>query len=234
MARKTYYKYAHIYLTLGLVIVLLGFSMTYFTRLKAFSLPYHLHGISATLWMVLLIFQPYLFQKGKFKAHRYLGWSSLLLIPTIIICGIIMMRLMILGQANYPPNLVYKLAFIDACTLFGFAVLYVLAIYFRKKLKLHSKFMVATIFGPLIPALTRMFLFTFEVTSDFVQSLTYSYVAIELVILIMIWRERNEKETYLTYVPFLIFIIVQHSLMYFSDEWNWWKVLMDSFAGYSQ
>ena len=57
MPSKTFYKYAHLYLTLGLVVVLLGFSTTYFSRLSDFSLPYHVHGISATLWMILLILQ---------------------------------------------------------------------------------------------------------------------------------------------------------------------------------
>ncbi|OZV68177.1 hypothetical protein [Winogradskyella aurantia] len=232
MPRKKYYKYAHFYLTLGLVIVLLGFSTTYFSRLGEFTIPYHIHGISATLWMILLIIQPYLFQKGKLKAHRYLGWSSLLLIPTIVICGIIMMRMMIQGQENYPPNLVYQLAFIDACTLVSFALLYALGLIYRKKLKLHSKFMVATIFGPLLPALARMFLFTFGIASNFNQALTYSYLALEISLLLIIWKERGEKEIRLTYIPFLIFILIQHGLMYYSDEWAWWKVLMDNFANY--
>lgn len=232
MAKKKYYRYAHLYLTLGLVVVLLGFSTTYFSRLSDFSPPYHVHGISATLWMILLIVQPYLFQKGKLKAHRYLGWSSLVLIPTIVICGIIMMRMMIQGQENYPPNLVYQLAFIDACTLLSFALLYAMALIYRRKLKLHSKFMVATIFGPLLPALARMFLFTFGIASNFNQALTYSYMAIEIALLLIIWKERNEKEIKLTYIPFLIFIMIQHGLMYYSDEWSWWKVLMDNFANY--
>ena len=233
MSRKKFYQYAHLYLALGLVIVLLGFSTTYFSKLGNFTLPYHAHGISATLWMILLIVQPYLFQKGKLKTHRFLGWTSLVLIPTIVICGIIMMRMMIQGQANYPPNLVYQLAFIDACTLLSFALLYVLALYYRKKLKLHARFMVATIFGPLLPALARMFLFTFEIASNFNEALTYSYLAIEVSLLIIIWKERNEKEIKLTYVPFLIFIFLQHGLMYYADKWTWWKTLMDNFANYS-
>jgi len=48
-----------------------------------------------------------------------------------------MMQYMILRQDAYPPNAVYKLAFIDACTLFGLAVLYILALHFRKNLKPH-------------------------------------------------------------------------------------------------
>lgn len=232
MPKAKYYKYAHLYLALGLVIVILGFSKTYFVRLGDFSLPYHLHGISASLWMILLIVQPYLFQKGWLKTHRYLGWTSLLLVPMLVVCGIIMMRLMIQGQANYPPNLVYKLAYIDACTLLSFTVLYILALYFRKNLMLHSRFMVTTIFGPLLPALARLFLFTFGLATNFTEALTYSYLSIELVLAFIIWKERTKQEIKYTYVPFLVFIIVQHGLMYYSNDWAWWKTLMDSFANF--
>ena len=233
MTKSKYYKYAHIYLALGLVVVLIGFSKSYFNNLSEFSFFYHIHGISATLWMLLLIIQPYLFQKGKIKTHRLLGRSSLVLVPLIIIGGFIMMKLMIQGQANYPPNIVYTLAFIDVCTLFGFAVLYILALYFRKNLKLHSRFMVSTSFGPLVPALTRLYLIVLAVASNFTDALTYSYLAIELVLLIIILKERNIKEMKMTYVPFFIFIVVQHILIYYVDDWNWWKTLMNNFANYS-
>src|SRR6056297_792186 len=233
MTKSNYYKSAHIYLALGLFVVLIGFSKSYFNNLGNFSFSYHLHGISATLWMILLIIQPYLFQKGNLKTHRFLGWSSLVLVPLIIIGGVIMMKIMIQGQANYPPNIVYTLAFIDVCTLFGFAVLYILALYFRKNLKLHSRFMVSTIFGHLVPALTRLYLIVLAVASNFIDALTYSYLAIELVLLIIILKERNIKEMKMTYVPFFIFIVVQHILIYYVDDWNWWKTLMNNFANYS-
>ena len=233
MARSKYYKYAHLYLTLGLIIVLVGFSKTYFSKLGEFSFYHHLHGVSATLWMILLIIQPYLYQKGKLKTHRLLGWTSLILVPLIIIGGIIMMRLMIQGQEFYPPDTVYMLAFIDACTLLGFAVLYILALYFRKNLMLHSRFMVSTIFGPLVPALARLYMFILGIASTFTEGITYSYLLIELVLLVIIWKERNAKEIRYTYVPFLAFIILQHFLLYQVNDWTWWKVLMDSFANYT-
>ena len=233
MSSKKFYPYAHGYLTFGLLVVLLGFSTTYFSRLSNFSLPYHIHGISASLWMILLILQPYLFQKGNLRSHRLFGWTSLVLVPLIVIFGTVMMRLMIQGQANYPPNLVYQLAFIDACTLLSFSLLYFLALYHRKRLKLHARFMVATIFGPLLPALARMYFFTFGLASNFDQALTYSYVSIELVLLLIIWKERKEKEMKLTYLPFLIFMIIQHLLMYGSDTWLWWRDFMDYFANFS-
>lgn len=233
MPAKKYYKYAHWYLALGLIIVLAGFSKTYFGKLGDFTFPYHLHGVSATLWMILLIVQPYLFQKGNLKAHRILGWSSVVLVPLIIIGGVIMMRLMIQGQEFYPPNSVYMLAFIDACTLLGFAALYFLALYYRKNLMLHSRFMVSTIFGPLVPAMARLFLIVVPITTNFTDAISISFILIELVLLLILWKERRAKEIKYTYLPFLIFIAFQHVSLYFVNDWTWWKVLMDSFANYT-
>lgn len=232
MPKTKFYGNVHIYLTLGLLIVLTGFSKTYFFSIGNFTLPYHIHGVSATLWMLLLIVQPYLYNKGLLKTHKILGRTSLLLVPLIIIGGVMMMRLMIQGQANYPPNAVYMLAFIDVCTLFGFLVLYILALYFRKNLMLHSRFMVSTIFGPLVPAMTRIFIIILGVASSFEQGINYSFLIIEFVLLVIIYKERKTNAVKYTYVPVLLFIIFQHILMYYINDWTWWHNIMNQFANY--
>ena len=231
MSNSKFYSNVHLYLTLGLIIVFWGFSKSYFGRLGETALPYHVHGISATLWMVILIIQPYLYRINKINLHRYLGWSTVILVPILTIAGAEMMRLMIQNQANYPPNVVYRLAFIDALTLLGFIALYVLAIYSRKNLQLHSRFMVCTIFGPLNPAITRIF-FALGLAGSFDQSLTYSYLLIELALFFIIWKERSSTEMRFTYLPVLIFTIVQHLLMYSAENWSWWVSCMNAFAGY--
>lgn len=230
MKEKKFYQNVHLYLGLGLIMVFWGFSQSYFNRLGQTSLPYHIHGISASLWMVLLIVQPYLYSKGNLRAHRILGWSSLIIVTILVLGGLEMMHLMIQHQEKYPPGIVYKLAFIDVVTLLAFVILYVLAIYYRKKLKLHARFMVCTIFGPLNPALTRIF-FSVDLAKNFNEALTYSYILIELVLLLIIWRERNSKEMKLTYLPVLLFTVVQHLLMYSVENWAWWKILVNYLAG---
>jgi hypothetical protein len=93
--------------------------------------------------------------------------------------------------------------------------------------------MVSTIFGPLVPALTRLFLIVLGIASNFIDGITYSFLIIELVLLVIVWKERNAKEIKFTYFPFLIFIVAQHIMMYYVKDWNWWKMLMDNFANYS-
>ncbi|MCX2718116.1 hypothetical protein [Lentiprolixibacter aurantiacus] len=232
MNKAKFYGNAYIFLAISLVIIAVGFSQSYFSKLDEMAFPYHLHGISASLWMILLVTQPYLYKIGKIKLHRKLGWVSLILVPLIVIGGVIMIKSMINRQAFYPPGSVYKLAFIDVVTLSSFIGIYALAIYHRKRLKLHARLMIITIFGPLLPALTRVF-FVFGLADNFNSALTYSYLIIELVLLYIIWREREAKEMSVTYLPFLLFIVVQHILMYYAGGWEWWVSTLNYLTGYS-
>jgi hypothetical protein len=232
MKKTKFYGNAYFFLAISLVIIAVGFSESYFGKLDEMAFPYHLHGISASLWMILLVCQPYLYKIGKIKLHRKLGWVSLILVPLIVLGGVMMIKSMIHGQANYPPDTVYKLAYIDVLTLASFIGIYSLAIYYRKQLKLHARLMVITVFGPLNPALTRVF-FVFGLADNFNTALTYTYVIIELVLLYIIWREREAREMKLTYLPFLIFIGVQHILMYYANDWEWWISTLDYLTGYT-
>lgn len=164
------------------------------------------------------------------KIHRILGWISPILIILIIVGGIQMMQLMIAGQDRYPPDVVYNLAFIDALTLIGFAILYGLALIYRKNIKLHARFMVCTIFGPLVPALTRVF-FTLGWASSFDQGLNLTYITAEVVLLLIISLEHKHKEIWWTYIPVLIFMVIQHLIFRFPNGWKWWVNMMDGFAG---
>ena len=231
MKKSKFYSNVHLYLALGLLAIFIGFFPTYFGKLSETKMPYHVHGISATLWMVILIIQPYLYKINNLKVHKYLGWSTVILVPTLVFGGFEMMKSMIQNQANYPPDVVYQLAFIDAVTLLGFIVLYALALYHRKNLKLHARFMVCTIFGPLNPAVTRIFFYV-GLASNFNQALTYAYLLLEIILAIIIWRERSSREMKFTYLPVLLFTLIQHVLMYSANNWEWWVKIMNGIAGY--
>ena len=70
------FRHAHRWLLIPLVITLLGFTPSYFLKLGEASWQQHLHGISAMLWFVLLIVQPWLATHGRLAQHRMLGRSA--------------------------------------------------------------------------------------------------------------------------------------------------------------
>lgn len=232
MGNTKFYASSYKYLSIALVFIFVGFANSYFGRFEELSFSYHLHFFSAFLWMVTLILQPYFYSKGKMKTHRFLGWFSMILVPLLIGAGIVMIGAMIHRQAQYPPNAVYQLSFVDVLTLFGFVLLYYLAIFLRKNTKLHARLMIMTVFGPLVPAITRVY-FVVGLANSFTVGLNYSYLLIEFVLLLIIWRERSKKEMQITYLPYLVFIIIQHVLIYFTGTWEWWIATMNNLSGYT-
>lgn len=64
------YKNAHLWLLIPFVIVLLGFLPSYWLKFAEAPWRQHLHGITATLWFVLLIVQPYLVTRRELMTTR--------------------------------------------------------------------------------------------------------------------------------------------------------------------
>ncbi|MBK8080498.1 MAG: hypothetical protein IPK25_09575 [Saprospiraceae bacterium] len=78
------YKHFHLWMLIPFVISLLGFSYSYYFNLANATFHQHVHGISATLWYILVIVQPYLIvQKQNIQRHKTLG------IIGIILAGIV-------------------------------------------------------------------------------------------------------------------------------------------------
>jgi len=140
---------------LGFIATLIGFFPTYFNQLGTIDAGHHFHGITGSLWLILLIVQPILYRFGNMKHHRMLGWAVVILAPLVVLAGLQMIAHMM--QTREPDTLLYKFAFIDVVTLFYFALFAVLGIAYRKKLQHHARFMVCTIFGPLMAAVVRIF-----------------------------------------------------------------------------
>ena len=230
MPAKKFYSNVYLYLAIGLILIFWGFSRSYFGRLAETSVVHHVHGISATLWMILLVVQPFLYSRNKLKWHRRLGLTSLILVPALVLAANGVMSKMIQGKEFYPPDVPYQLAFIDLVTLLSFVILYLLAIYHRKNLQLHARLMVCTIFGPMNPATTRIF-FMYGLADNFDTGLTYSYILIELVLLLVIWFERKQKAMKFTYLPLFIFFVLQHIFMYYVSGWEWWVNIVDNIWG---
>lgn len=230
ISRKVFYVKAYLYFILAALVVVVGFFPSYFKRLAVTDSAHHLHGITATLWIMLLIIQPFLYREGNIKWHRKIGKVSFVLVPLVIVGGLNMVHLMLIGKTNYPPIIPYQLAFIDFFTLLQFLLFYVLAIVRRRDIQHHARYMVCTVLGPLIPALTRM-LFLIPFIDNFDKSLNISYFIIEVVLLLLLLDDKRTGKIRLPYKLALALFAVQHLLMNFAAQWEWWRNLMDAFAG---
>ena len=229
---QSVYPYAHWYFALAIITTWVGFSQSYFSRLGKVTIFHHLHGATAGLWMVLVIVQPVLYHRGKISLHRQLGRiATYTLVPLLIIGGFVMMRLMIINKADYPPGAVYQLAYIDLYSLILFPLFFCLGIKYAKQVNLHARYMACTVLVLLPPAITRM-LFLIPWFDSFNKTLNASFIIIELILLLLFWDDRKTTgRIQKTYQLAMVLFVLLHITMNYAGNWPWWQHLMNAYAG---
>lgn len=176
------------------LIVLLGFWDRYFSQIIAgisnYANYFHFHGIMALLWIAILIVQPILIRKKKFKAHRFIGKLSFIVMPLLIIS--------LLMVTHYLGNITNgELNFIDVTIGnnvgggIGIILLfYIIAMWNRDDVNIHARAMIATVIPFIDPALARLILgFLPNVPPTFITPITFSIISILLIILIIVERK---------------------------------------------
>lgn len=226
--KEIFYSRAYLYFALAFLITVAGFFPSYFSRLGETSATHHFHGVTATLWMLLLVVQPLLYRLDKMTLHRMIGRSTLLLVPLIITGGLIMVWMM-LNDERYPDWLAYRLAYIDFYVLIQFLLFYVLAIKNIKDTQYHARYMACTIFGPLIPAISRL-LPNLGIADNLISSIHISYVLVEVVLIVLIADDKRRGRFRLPYILALGLMLLQHLTMSYAAEWSWWQRLMDAYG----
>lgn len=159
------YKHFHLWMLVPFFISVLGFSYSYYFNLSNATFHQHVHGISATLWYILVILQPYLIiRKQNIQGHKTLGTIG------IIIAGIVAGSALTIIPKNidnvesldvngfFNPTFAYFATLIDFVLICMFILSVSLAILRikQKKLSDHVQWLMASVFFVLSPALGRM------------------------------------------------------------------------------
>ena len=116
----------------------------------------HFHGIIMMGWVLMLLVQPILILKGKIKWHRRVGTLSYVLAPLVVVA------LYLANRDNYfsmladgGQQLAIRTLTVTFPDIIFFAILYSLAIFYRRNAALHMRFMCSTAFLFINPALDR-------------------------------------------------------------------------------
>lgn len=145
------------------LIVLAGFGRTYYLKF-AFGTPplpgmlVHLHGILMTAWVALFITQVYLISAKRIKTHMSLGMLGIALAVVIIPVGFLTGAAAAkYGSTSAPPG-VSPLSFfiVPVVDMVYFALIFGLAIYYRKRAADHKRLMLLTVISFLPPAVARI------------------------------------------------------------------------------
>lgn len=147
------YKNLGYYSLLLIPLTIAAFYKTYITLFPNFpadiDIFIHLHAFISTVWIGLLIAQPFLIANKKVDFHRKAGKLSYVVFPLLILSFI--PQIIKAANSAYPKNIFFSLA--DGTLLIIF---YSLAIYNRKTVSSHMRFMITTMLVFLGPTVGRI------------------------------------------------------------------------------
>jgi hypothetical protein len=154
------YRHAHWYLLSLFPLAGLAFWSNYISQIATAPAQFHMHGITATLWLTLLVVQSWTMHHGQRRLHRKLGLSSLLLFPLFLAggIGIFLGMAQRFAEASSPFYTLYapRLAWIDIVSVAAFAVFFHEALRHRHRVQLHAGYLLATAILLLPPILGRL------------------------------------------------------------------------------
>lgn len=142
----------------GLAAIVAGFWPSFYSSPLSNDVWHILHGIAATLWVLLLIAQSLLIGRGNRRWHERLGWLSAGLFATLLVTTGYMIWVEVTGPEPFPAFVRQALVFLDGLFVILFTTLYALGLAFRRRTpRLHARLMGSTILIGLGPALVRLY-----------------------------------------------------------------------------
>lgn len=143
-----------------------GFGPTFFLR-PFFNVPQipvylYVHGVVGTTWFALVVVQAALISNHRFARHRQLGWFGLGLAVVVVALGVYTSTHMVPRNAALGPLSDAELrlfGFVTSADLSSFIVFptfVALAIYFRRNMDAHMRFLLLATLNILGPAFARI------------------------------------------------------------------------------
>jgi hypothetical protein len=212
------YRHAPYYILAVIAVIVAGFWESYFSVWGNVPWQFHAHGVAASIWVLMVLAQSWTVHKDQLPLHRAVGKSSLLLFPFLIggLCAIIDLTAKGYVAANDPVRTMFGPSFLIGLSLAvaAYVALFYRALKYRRKVWLHSGYMLATplilfespfsrVLGTWIPGLTINGPQDFHLIMD---TILWGMAA-ELAIIAAIWLKYRAKAT-----PFLVaggFIVAQ-------------------------
>ncbi len=141
------YPRAHYYVLLVMAVTVAGFWPSYFAPFLNVPWQFHAHGVAASIWVMMVAAQSWTVHHKQLPLHRALGRASLLLFP-FLIGGLA--AIVDLTAKSYVAG-VESRVLLGGSFLLGvllaitaYVMLYYRALKYRRKVWLHSGYMLAT------------------------------------------------------------------------------------------
>jgi hypothetical protein len=143
-----------------LPVTVLAFWPSYFGILREAPLAHHLHGVTGTLWILLIAGQSFAIHSRRLSLHRTAGRLVFVLAPLLIgAFSLVTWAGAKKAVVQHPFYEAFGRALLtgDALLVFVTALLVYLALRHRRRVHLHGALMISTVMGLLPPILARLF-----------------------------------------------------------------------------
>lgn len=174
-----------------LLLAFVAFWPTYLSQPATLSGYTHFHAAAATSWMALLILQSWAIGSHRVALHRFFGKWSYALAPLLVLSVILLAHSRIVGISGEAYSIQTYVLYLQVSLVLLFALSYGLAIWTRRSVARHSRFMVCTALTLVDPVLIRI-IFWIEPEPPFnYQWLTFGVT--DLILLGLIVLERSNR-----------------------------------------
>lgn len=153
------YKILIVFFTLIMIVSFAGFYNSYiskFPRFGEFQNLIHIHFLAFTCWLLLIVIQPVLIMKKKFKLHRQLGRFSYLLAPILVLTIILLSKEKFIREFSESESSAAMTAFIAFVDISSFSTFYLIAMFKKSNVRWHVAFIIAATLIVLNPGLSRL------------------------------------------------------------------------------
>lgn len=192
------------YRNLGFVMIflipltILAFYQTYFGLFPAFgestTLYIHLHAFIASVWILMLIAQPLLIRNRRSDLHKKVGKASYVVFPLLILSFLPQMIRILQSDTQ-------EVIFFPLSDCISLLIFYSLAIYHKRNVSKHMRYMIGSALVFLGPTIGRIGPNLLGLNPDFTQHLQYGVIYSILAGLIFLDRKKGKK-----YQPYLLIL----------------------------
>ena len=194
-----------VYLALLIPATVFAFWKSYFGILgnlpEGMTALIHVHAALMILWLFMLIAQAWFVRTKRFLLHRWVGRSSFVIVPVIVLSGLATTHAFF--NKPLPPGVtmeeVRRLDIITLGQLVAFGLTWWLGIVYRKQTPVHVRFMISTVFAVGNAIVFRVFFFWVPRFDTSQAAITANGAVLILLLLILIaldWRKGMKRSPF--------------------------------------
>ncbi|MFZ9395199.1 MAG: hypothetical protein ACO25F_03945 [Erythrobacter sp.] len=142
------YRHAHYFVGFVLLVILAGFWASYWTAIGNVPLAFHVHAMSSSAWLLLLVVQSIAIQRRGNAFHKLMGRASFALFPFMILGFIMIIDVSAQRYASAEGAFILyngpSFGIGMAIAIAAYLTLFYQALKHRRNVKLHAGYMLAT------------------------------------------------------------------------------------------